>query len=62
MMYENKVIRVKNESLIIYLKLSIFINIYIGEVLDSIFFFINFLWKVQKPFSLKRYTSSTSFS
>ena len=38
MMYENKVIRVKNESLIIYLKLSIFINIYIGEVLDSIFF------------------------
>ena len=39
MTYENKVIRVKNESLIIYLKLSIFRNIYIEEVLDSKFFF-----------------------
>ena len=50
MTYENKVIRVKNESLIIYLKLSIFINIYIGEVLDSIFFFYKFFMKGSKTF------------
>ena len=37
--HKNKVIKEKNESLIIYLKSSIFRNIYIEEVLDSIFFF-----------------------
>lgn len=56
MTYENKV---KNESLIIYIKLSIFRNIYIVKVLDSkTFFFFNFFWKIQKPFSLIWYTSN----